>query len=1516
MLIGTLSNTAVNAESDVINASPLMASIKFDNNLEDDANQGHSLIAHGNYSYVDGVLPGTKALHVESGNGNYVSTTQSLNVGNDSFTTSFWYKGDTKDNQVILSNKDFSKSSNAGWAIYTSNNSVNMNLGFPTTSVKFGRDTFNASAWRYVTFVVDRDKMLGSLYIDGYEMAETSLGVGTLDTSNPLNIGSDGVGGNGGNSFDIADLKVWRGALSSDAVQASYNGYGLNKVDMKALNDTISEANTIVAGGLGSGFSQTDFDYLKKVLNTASGVATTQKVKLYTQETINYYERELNNAIFIYQKSNKTLTPADLNIADSSDPEISSNPATIARVEADYRKALKVFPQADVLVQPGDITGGNNANEYVWMGELTKVYNKLKAEGLFNTTKLYIVKGNHDMNGTENLIPVGTAGAWNDSTNSYDNDFYNSAYRVKIKGYNLIGFDANINSSSTVGKAKDYLNQIKSEADYDPTKPIFAMSHYPISGTVWGSAWSSGASNNFGKFIADNNFSQVFYMSGHTQYDPTDERSLYQGTASFLDSGGSNYSSYQDDGPFGGYIEGSYGSYHTTPRISNFIEVYGTKLILKQYNLATDEFVSIPRVVNVGEGKDAFTYSKSDTRDLIAPQLDEGSIKVDYLDFINNEVGFTLKQATDNVRNLEYNIQLINKLTGKVDKSFNSLSYPMDKPYDVYRQYKFTGLSPATPYIIRVFADDSMYNRSSQDIEIMAHDVNLNSITVPSDVTDVAFGAAKTANGLGLPKTVSLVTDAFRVDANVTWNVDASNYDPNVKTPQTFKVNGTVTLPTIVANPNDVPLTISIRVTVNKFSVPTANATATASSNFNNNYTPNKVIDGIKGGQPGVGEWASNGEQNPWIQVNWPTNQTINKITFYDRANSSDWAQGGTLTFSDGSTLTVSGIPNDGSGYSVYFPARKVTWVKFQISGNSGGNNGLSEMEFSWIVPDGVPLKLMSITAPAAITGVNNGTAKTADALGLPKTVSMVTDAYSVDGNVTWNVDASSYDPTVKTAQTFTVNGTVALPTGVENSNNVSLTTSINVTVKEAVSASDHITLDKSQYIQGEAITLSYNGAALNGKDWVGIYRTGAVPPGAGVSLIWSYLKSGSGKVSLNNGLAPGTYDALFLLNDGYTIVDRKTFQVVQRVTLKSITAPTAIQGLANGTAKTEAALGLPSTVELVTDAGSKNANVTWNVGASSYDPAQKTAQTFTVNGTVILPADVVNPNNVALTTSISVTVLPAPATAQSTLTGLQQVAPGQTFNVMMGLSNVTQSVYQQVYGQDLTLHYDPVSLQFNSVKSLKEGFQVIDQNETVPGQVRIVAASVGSNVYAQGDMLSFQFTAKSVAQATIMTSISIDNVVIANGQGNELQVGGASHEIQISTPVDKSLLTALIANAQAKYNAAEEGNGNGLYAIGAKAQLQSAIGAASAIANNPNATQQQVDSAKSALEAAVQVFETKRINADINGGGVSIGDLAIVAAAYGKQQGQPGWNVLADVNKDGKVGLEDLAIVALAMLK
>lgn len=90
--------------------------------------------------------------------------------------------------------------------------------------------------------------------------------------------------------------------------------------------------------------------------------------------------------------------------------------------------------------------------------------------------------------------------------------------------------------------------------------------------------------------------------------------------------------------------------------------------------------------------------------------------------------------------------------------------------------------------------------------------------------------------------------------------------------------------------------------------------------------------------------------------------------------------------------------------------------------------------------------------------------------------------------------------------------------------------------------------------------------------------------------------------------------------------------------TLIGITTPSAIT-VANGTAKTAEAFGLPIAVELVTDGGNVSADVNWDVDASPYNVSTTTAQAFTINGIVTLPADVVNTNNLPLTTSINVTV-------------------------------------------------------------------------------------------------------------------------------------------------------------------------------------------------------------------------------------------------------------------------------------
>ncbi|WP_052693380.1 X2-like carbohydrate binding domain-containing protein [Desulfosporosinus sp. I2] len=116
---------------------------------------------------------------------------------------------------------------------------------------------------------------------------------------------------------------------------------------------------------------------------------------------------------------------------------------------------------------------------------------------------------------------------------------------------------------------------------------------------------------------------------------------------------------------------------------------------------------------------------------------------------------------------------------------------------------------------------------------------------------------------------------------------------------------------------------------------------------------------------------------------------------------------------------------------------------------------------------------------------------------------------------------------------------------------------------------------------------------------------------------------------------------------------------------LVSVTAPTAITGVANGTAKTASALGLPSMVTLVTNDGNVSGNVTWNVASSSYDPSITTAQTFIVSGTVTLTSGVVNPNNVSLSIGISVTVAPL---AFVPVTGINDVPAAATAGVDLPL--------------------------------------------------------------------------------------------------------------------------------------------------------------------------------------------------------------------------------------------------------
>lgn len=119
--------------------------------------------------------------------------------------------------------------------------------------------------------------------------------------------------------------------------------------------------------------------------------------------------------------------------------------------------------------------------------------------------------------------------------------------------------------------------------------------------------------------------------------------------------------------------------------------------------------------------------------------------------------------------------------------------------------------------------------------------------------------------------------------------------------------------------------------------------TATASSEYSADYVAAKVSDGVTTAVSG--DWASRGELNPWVQLNWEEPLTADEIVLYDRANLVDNANAGTLTFSDGTSVAVSGLPQDGSPKTVEFELKTFEWVRFQIEGGTGSNLGMSEIE-------------------------------------------------------------------------------------------------------------------------------------------------------------------------------------------------------------------------------------------------------------------------------------------------------------------------------------------------------------------------------------------------------------------------------------------------------------------------------------------------------------------------------------------------------------------------------------------
>ncbi|CAG7636807.1 hypothetical protein PAESOLCIP111_03786 [Paenibacillus solanacearum] len=293
------------------------------------------------------------------------------------------------------------------------------------------------------------------------------------------------------------------------------------------------------------------------------------------------------------------------------------------------------------------------------------------------------------------------------------------------------------------------------------------------------------------------------------------------------------------------------------------------------------------------------------------------------------------------------------------------------------------------------------------------------------------------------------------------------------------------------------------------------------------------------------------------------------------------------------------------------------------------------------IKPGPTSKDITSVTTPTAITGLANGTAKNASALGLPSQVQVTLEGgttASVD--VDWDVAGSLYDESLKTAQTFPVIGQpVRLPGSITNTQNRTVTVSVTV---NAEAPKDITSVTTPTAITGLANGTAKNASALSLPSQVQVTLEGGTT--ASVDVDWDVAGSLYDE-SLKTAQTFPVIGQLVRLPGSMTNTQNRTVTVSVTVNaeapkdITSVTTPTAITGLANGTAKNASALGLPSQVQVTLEGGTTaSVDVDWDVAGSLYDESLKTAQTFPVIGQLVrLPGSMTNTQNRTVTVSVTV---------------------------------------------------------------------------------------------------------------------------------------------------------------------------------------------------------------------------------------------------------------------------------------
>lgn len=249
-----------------------------------------------------------------------------------------------------------------------------------------------------------------------------------------------------------------------------------------------------------------------------------------------------------------------------------------------------------------------------------------------------------------------------------------------------------------------------------------------------------------------------------------------------------------------------------------------------------------------------------------------------------------------------------------------------------------------------------------------------------------------------------------------------------------------------------------------------------------------KAVDGFIDGYPGdsTREWATEHEgAGAWLELNWSEAKSIDRVVLYDRPNEYDQILSATLSFSDGSSVVVGPLDNQGAGTEISFPTHTTTSLRLTVDQVSGGtwDTGLAEIEVyevSWTGGNREPVA----NAGTAQT-VSEGAVVQLDGSGSydPDGDPISYQWIQTDGLIVVLSDPTAINPTFLAPAGLTVDELISFELQVSDGLLNSTLSSVNITVLAPGGTVDGTNISASALISASSEKVSSNQSAVKAVD-------------------------------------------------------------------------------------------------------------------------------------------------------------------------------------------------------------------------------------------------------------------------------------------------------------------------------------------------------------------------------------------------------------------------------------------------